>query len=669
MNGVLGMTELLLATPLNDKQHRFAETVHRSGQALLSIINDVLDFSKIEAGKLSLERMPFHLRTIIEEVLDLLAERAHTKGIELGYLLDEHVPLNLIGDPSRLRQILVNLIGNAIKFTERGEVVARLRFVSEKPPDEILLRVEIVDTGIGIALEAQARIFEAFTQADGSTSRKYGGTGLGLAIAQQLVTMMGGNIGVESELGNGSTFWFTLRLGKGQEGDVHNPDDEGRLHGLRALIVDDNATNRTILEHQLHAWHMTSHSVASGADALEALNEAALLATPYDVAILDMHMPIMDGLQLAQAIRGHRQFDRTHLMMLRSVDGKHESEQAAQAGIEAHLTKPVRHSDLLNGLLRVLKPSRAAHTQETVVPVTPELPFTGLTVLLTEDNPVNQEVALAMLDILGCQVTLAETGCQALTALSAHTFDLVLMDCQMPEMDGFTATAKIRRHGLRNRAGAPLPVIALTAHAVTGDRERCLAAGMDDYLTKPFTKEQLAALLARWKSSSGPSSGPSSDPMTASATLSASESAPPASWHAQESPQPTPSLSTMDSAAIDRKVWEPIRALQRPGRPDLLATLMTKFLEDAQQLLETLRTAVETHDAETIQSLAHRLKSSSASLGAVTMATLCQELEQSGRSQALDQAYGTFTQLEGQYQAVCAVFHAELRSASSSPEP
>ena len=495
MNGVIGMSELLLTTELNARQRHFVETVHHSAESLLTIINDILDFSKIEAGKLELETIDFNLRHEIEELCELLAGRAQHKGLEMICQIREDVRPALRGDPGRLRQVLVNLLSNAIKFTEVGEVTLRIRLQGQDE-QHVLLRFEVRDSGIGIAPAAQARIFEEFVQADGSTTRKFGGTGLGLAISRQLVAMMGGTIGVESIPGQGSLFWFTARFGRALAGAAPVPALDG-LRGQRALIVDDNATNREILEQQLAAWALHSASAASGAEALSLLRAAAARGAPYDIALLDMMMPGMDGTALATAIRQDAALAATHLLMLTSAGTCSDGPGSRASGIERCLSKPVRQSELYDALALLV--GVAAPAVPVPVPAArAEYPPLHAHVLLAEDNRVNQLVTIAMLENFGCRVQVVGDGYAVLKALAGRSYDLVLMDCQMPNLDGYAATAAIRAREQEQPGARRLPVIALTANAMEGDRERCLAAGMDDYLAKPLRAGELYAVLKRW---------------------------------------------------------------------------------------------------------------------------------------------------------------------------
>ncbi len=507
MNGVLGMSELLLATDLTERQRHLATTVHHSGQTLLTIINDVLDFSKIEAGKLELNDIEFDLRQTFEDLMDLLAEQAADKDLELLYLIHHDVPMALQGDPVRLQQILMNLIGNAIKFTARGEIIVRTALV-EADAAFVWLRHEVRDTGVGIAPEAQAHIFEAFAQADGSTTRKYGGTGLGLAISKQLAHMMGGAMGVESVPDQGSVFWFTTRFAKQPRSAEPMTAPVYNLHGLRVLIVDDNATSRDILTHHCQAWGIDSASAANGPQALCILRDAVSQGAPYELAIIDKHMPEMDGETLARQLLAEPSTAALSLIMLVSVRDHGARYETEMHGTDrmTYLTKPVRPSQLYHHLAAVKigawsPPLRATASVSPAASEDEDQCEFLARVLLAEDNPVNQEVAVSMLETLGCEVDVAANGQEAVEAFAHHAYALILMDCQMPILDGFAATETIRQREMA-QCLPPTPIIALTAYAMEGVREECLARGMDDYLSKPFSLNALQTLLARWISQS-----------------------------------------------------------------------------------------------------------------------------------------------------------------------
>jgi signal transduction histidine kinase/DNA-binding response OmpR family regulator len=491
MNGVIGMIELLLDTPLSRDQRDCAETVRRSGEGLLTVLNDILDFSKIEAGKLQFEQADFDLRTTVEEAVELLAEAARKKQLELGVLFKDGEPGSLVGDSGRLRQILVNLVGNAVKFTERGEVFVTVARVAESAQGATV-RFEVRDTGIGIPPEARARLFQSFTQADGSTTRRYGGTGLGLAISRQLAERMGGAIGVESTPGRGSTFWFTVVLPVA-ETPVRVESDTA-LRGLRALCVDDNETNLQILRHQLGSLGMLVDCAPNADSALVQLVTAAAQGQPFDLAVVDRMMPQVDGLGLVRSIRADRDLAGLRILMLTSYDIAGAREECVAAGVEVYLTKPVRQQALHRALAQLM--GRAASPAELAPALPSQAPPPRRRVLLAEDNAVNQVVAQRMLERLGCSVECVPDGRRALERLAKERFDLVLMDVQMPELDGYEATRALRERECFS--GERTIVVALTANAMEGDREKALASGMDDHLTKPLKLERLQEALDRW---------------------------------------------------------------------------------------------------------------------------------------------------------------------------
>ena len=507
MNGILGMTELALETDLSATQREYIGLVKTSADSLLTVLNDILDFSKIEAGKLDLDPMPFDLRESLEETMRALALRAHAKDLELACRIAPDVPDHLIGDQGRLRQVVVNLVGNAIKFTQHGEVVVSVDL--ESPSDGgASLRFSVADTGIGIPPEKQRSIFEPFEQADGSTTRKYGGTGLGLAISVKLVELMGGRIWVEGEVGRGSTFRFTARFGlAAATTETRTGPDPGLLAGLRVLVVDDNHTNRRILEEVLRNWGARPSTVEDGPTALVALREASVAGDRFCVALIDGMMPTMDGFELAIRIRDEPGIDEPLMVMLTSSGLAGEAERSRDAGIDAYLTKPVRQSELFGTLARLIRatlparidgPMAALPPDHSPPPVVKIGAASGLRILLAEDHVINQKVAVAMLRGMGHESTVVADGRRALEAWEAGPFDLILMDIQMPEMDGFEALAAIRAR--ERETGGHVPIVALTAHAMKGDRERCLEAGFDDHLAKPIRSDLLGKAIEGQKS-------------------------------------------------------------------------------------------------------------------------------------------------------------------------
>jgi CheY-like chemotaxis protein len=509
MNGVIGMTGLLLDTKLTAEQREYADTVRKSGEHLLGIINDILDFSKNEAGQLRLEIIDFHLRHAVQESIDLLADMAHKKGLHLTSLLHSNVPTALRGDPGRLRQIITNLLGNAIKFTEQGDVMVTV-MSQEGTADAVVLRIEVTDQGIGLTPEQRARLFLPFSQADGSTTRKYGGTGLGLSICAQLVTAMGGKIGVESELGRGSRFWFTVRLAK--QPDVAQsefiPCDD--LRGRRVCVVDSQGAQRHILERYLTNWGLDCVIAESGAQAQGVLTQAAESGAPFDLAILSDQLAGMDWADFGRTITSDPTLCSTRLVLLTSVGQRGDALKARDAGIAAYLAQPIHQSQLFDCLAMVMG-SRSGSAEQVAHPLVTRHSLaetkvgSAIRILVAEDNVINQKVAARMLEKLGYRVDVVANGLEALQALSAAPYAVVFMDCQMPEMDGFSATAEIRRREALSvkRVLPPLtphrvPIIAITANAMQGDREACLAAGMDAYISKPVTAKALREALARW---------------------------------------------------------------------------------------------------------------------------------------------------------------------------
>ncbi len=493
MNGILGMNQLLLDTPLTDEQRDCAKTVQQSAEALLTVINDILDFSKIEAGKMIFETVDFDMRELVEGALDTFAAPAHAKKLELAVDFPDTLPTRLRGDPGRLRQVLCNLVGNAIKFTRQGEVLVSVHLQSQTDADAEL-RFAIKDTGIGIAADTIENLFQSFTQADSSTTRHYGGTGLGLVISKNLVEHMNGSIGVESQPGRGSTFWFTVRLPRQAGGTASVSPAEINLRDMRVLVVDDNPTNRKLLGQQLNAWRLRHELAANGEEALMFLRRETTAGSPFDVALLDMNMPGMDGLALAHAIQADPVVSQTRLVMLSSLGERLDGEILAGAGIHASLLKPIKQSQLFNCLAgAVAETQPGERRQSSPAPSAIPAPMHTTRVLLAEDNRVNQKLAQRLMENMGYTVELVNNGKEALEAFDRCPHGVVVMDCQMPVLDGYEATRFFR---LRE-TGKAAYIIALTANAMEGDREKCLAAGMDDYVSKPIDPEALAAAFAR----------------------------------------------------------------------------------------------------------------------------------------------------------------------------
>ncbi|MEE4300007.1 MAG: response regulator [Pseudomonadales bacterium] len=603
MNGVLGMTELLLgSTELDGRQTRYAETIRQSADSLLQIINDILDFSKIEAGQLELDHAAFDVREVVEDVAQLLAETAGAKGLELLCDVPTQLQVGRVGDGLRLRQVLINLVGNAVKFTDRGEVRVRVLDASEllQQPG---LRFEIIDTGIGIAPESKERIFESFSQQDGSVTRRFGGTGLGLAICKQLVELMGGEIDFSSRSGVGTTFWFNLPL---QPAEVVDFDlDADALRGRRALIIDDNATNREILRAQLEGWGMQTTEADSGHVALDVARRSG--ADSWDVVLLDLHMPVLDGVDTARELRGLPGGGVPRIVVLSSVASDVDRARWEELGIACTLTKPVRQVMLFESIASALEvpvqvSAKLAESRQRYLVQTDgrDAPLRGTRVLLVEDNSVNQAVATAMLTQLGCVVTSATNGILAVERVRASTFDLVLMDCQMPEMDGFSATRAIRSWESEQEGERRLPVIALTANALDADRQRCLDAGMDEYISKPFSMDQLRETML---------------PFVGAA--------------AGESPRED---GWIDEPMLDDEAMEELQAIPDPERGSLFDVALDEYHASARQLLKRLEVAARIEDMDELIIASHSLKSASGQLGARRLMTLCARVEKLGRS-------------------------------------
>ena len=630
MNAIIGMTELALETKMSAEQRGFLSTVKSSAASLLNLINDILDFSKAEAGKEQLECVEFALRETIEETLKSLAPRAQEKEIELASRFAPEVPDALIGDPDRLRRIVVNLVGNAIKFTEHGEVVVQVNVEAHGEPD-ILLHFSVTDTGIGIPLDKQQHIFEAFAQADSSTTRKYGGTGLGLAISAQLCELMNGVMWVESEEGRGSIFHFTAHFGRPEaRGEKSGESEPVKLRDLPVLVVDDNSTNRKILEEMIANWRMKPVAAPNGPAAMEALQRAHKNGTPYRLVLLDGHMPGMDGFEVAARVKQDPQLHGAEVILLTSAGRSEDVARAKAVGVAAALSKPVKQSELWDAIVTALNvpgqqktrgasPSAAARTRARA--------RRPLRVLLAEDNPVNQEVALRLLERRGHSVIVAENGKQALTAIERHKFDLVLMDVQMPEMGGLEATQLIREK--EKSTGEHLPILAMTAHAMQGDRERCIAAGMDGYLAKPIDPKSFLQTV---------------EGISQRATRS------------ETTPQEAGSRDASSDAprALDTKAlleWF-------SGNRKLLRSIVKTFRDDCPRMMARIRSALAANDANLLADGAHALKGSVGNFGPTAALDTTRKMEKIARQGKLDGAWELYATLEDEIALLLPALHA-----------
>jgi len=622
MNGVIGMTDLLLMTDLTQEQREYAETVKSSANTLLTLINDILDFSKIEAGKLELENIDFDLRIVVEEVAELLAQRAHDKGLEMACLVHHEVPSLVRGDPGRLRQILTNLVANAIKFTEKGEVVIRATLESETDT-HVTVRFSISDTGIGIPKDRQKAIFDSFTQADGSTTRKFGGTGLGLTISKQLAELMGGQIGVESEEGKGSTFWFTVVLEKQPESaaqvDVTIP---ANIRGLRILVVDDNETNRKILQTQLSSWGCQPSGVADGESALRTLRQAKKEGKPFPLVIIDMQMPEMDGEMLGRAIKADPTISDTVMVMMTSIGLRGDAERCKEIGFAAYLTKPIRQSRLYDALIEIMSKATTPERSKPVASLVTkhslkEKRKRKLRILLAEDNVVNQKVASRILEKSGYQVDVVSNGQEAVEAVKNSTYDLVFMDVQMPEMDGLKATKVIRE--IEKESGKHVPIIAMTAHAMKGDKERCLEAGMDDYIPKPIQPQDVIDTIERWTNSKD---------------------------QQKETPQEE---NHKESSLTGEPMIDLEAALPRfADDMEFFKEMVHEFLKYAPEQLKELIAAVKEGDTNKVERLAHSIKGAAGTLGIQKIADIALRIENMGLTSDLTGARAQLTKLENE---------------------
>ncbi len=637
LNGVIGMTELLLSAGLNSKQRHYAETAQLSANTLLNLINDILDLSKVEAGKLELEELEFDLVDTVEDVAELMAHKAAEKNLELSCFVDPDIPSCLLGDSARMQQIMVNLASNAIKFTEKGEVVI-IATKDEESDRDIVVRFTVKDTGIGIPADRIDCLFKPFSQVDASTSRRYGGTGLGLRISKQLAELMHGSVGVHSELGEGSTFWFTVRLQKlaAPAAATRRRTSIPKLKGLPVLVVDDNATNREILCQQLIAWGIQPDAAVDAHMALDMLRKTAGTNRQYALAILDMQMPGMDGADLAKAIRADEGLASLPLIMLTSMTDEMSLSRLNGLGFAATITKPVKQSVLLDTVLHTLDQFSSEQTwteqPQEGAPASriPRASYTDCLLLLVEDNVINQDVAVSILEAAGFKVEVAGDGIQAMEAVATHRYHLILMDCQMPGMDGFEVTARIRtmekQESVAASATPRIPIIALTANALRGDRERCLQAGMDEYVAKPLDPATLIAKIEKFLDE------------TCKLTTESQETT-------MQNSESTPSAP---EAEVPKQEFFDIPALlaRCPGGNSMVERLLHRFETEAERLKGQLQKAYEDSDVDQLAQLSHAIKGVAANLAAKPLQNCALELEQAVHAGAMDQCAELFQQVQ-----------------------
>ncbi len=659
INGVLGMAELLLQTDQNINQKRYTSTILRSGQSLLSVVNDILDFSKIEAGKLDITVAPFDLREVIEDVAEMLAESAHRKGLELNVELPPQAHIAFSGDAGRIRQVLVNLISNAIKFTASGEIKIRVNSLDAREGQLTNVRFEIIDTGIGISRKQQTRVFEEFEQGDGTTTREFGGTGLGLAISKKLVELMSGSIGITSSVGNGSTFHFSVLLERLPASVQQRWASERSLTDRRFLIVDDNVTNRDILRTQLTHWGAQTIVANDPEHALQIIEDCHYQNDLIDVAIIDQQMPKMCGTDLIRKACSRWPSIATKFVILSSVNSQRDEKTSRQLSEHPHITKPARQKDLYNCLAATLGDDQALNAsidQKRLEHAT----LCG-EILLVEDNPVNQDMMLEMLKLMGLVAELAENGEEAVTRLTERRFDMVFMDCQMPIMDGFAATSAIRQRELHSGDSFRQPIVALTANALEGDRERCIGAGMDDYLSKPVSSAELRMCLQKWL--------PHSEDATAiDETLSAAANV--SNTDAVVSIDSNVSVAASEASTshdklpvIDQVVYQELLSMCEQASEGFYDRLASKFVDSSAHDLTNIEDAMQHSDSEKLRLAAHRLKSSSANWGGVRVSRLCQQLENAGREEELGNLPTLLVELKKEVNVLIESLHVERKAA------
>ncbi|HUU42032.1 MAG TPA: response regulator, partial [Desulfatiglandales bacterium] len=637
MNGIMGMAGLMLDTPLNSEQKYYLETIRSSADALLAIINDILDFSKIEAGKMDLEILDFDFRTAMEEVAELPAIKAHGKGLDFAYIIDHDIPSLLRGDPGRLRQILMNLADNAIKFTEKGEVVIRA-FMENETEESITIRFNVEDTGIGIPKEDQDRLFKSFHQVDASTSRKHGGTGLGLAISKRLVELMGGEIGVESKPDKGSTFRFTVTFEKQSLAEEKTFELSIDIQTKRILVVDDNKINLEIISGYLDAWGCNFEIAQSGDVALSLMRAVAKVGAPFDLVITDMQMPVMDGLKLGQIIKKDPALKNTIMVMLTSRGMRGDAARTKEIGFSGYLIKPIRRSKLFDCLILVLgkesdkqqqhKPELV--TQHTII----EARKQKVRILLAEDNIINQKLALRLIEKFGYRADAVANGREAIKALETVPYDMVLMDVQMPVMDGLKAT-RVIRDPKSSVLKHDVPIIAMTAHAMKGDREKCLEVGMNDYISKPIDPQKLLEAIERQVSNLASGDGKAVDMV--------------------------PDDKTADISQTDEKdVFDKEELLKRAcGDQDICNEILTIFQQNIPEQLKKLKEALEVNNAELVTMQAHTIKGASANIGAHAFRDAAFDMEAAGKEQDLNRAGSLLSKLEDEFERLKTVLSAQ----------
>jgi CheY-like chemotaxis protein len=653
LNGVIGMVDLLLAANPNPQQRRYCDVAKGSARQLLELINDILDFSKIEAGKLELDISDFDLHETITAAAQMLGQKAEAKKLELACKISPDLPQTVCGDQVRIRQVIANLISNAIKFTEKGEVIVHAA-IEDQTATHVLVRFTVNDTGIGIPADRLDRLFKSFSQVDASTTRRFGGTGLGLAISQRLVEMMGGRIGVESRVGHGSSFWFVARLEKRAQAPASLPASSVDIRGMRALAVDDNATNREILAIQLASWSLRADVAADAQQASDLLASAASGPDPYRIAILDMQMPQTDGLQLAWQIRSNPALRGIILISLSSIGDQISPDKKRQLGLAACLSKPVQASHLYDAIVYSVAtalddPSRRAGaapaTPTFVADVLPAavvvprqaLPLAGLRILLAEDNEVNRFVASEILTQAGGECSIAVDGREALDAALSREFDVILMDCQMPVMDGFEATRQIRATEAAAGKGAHRPIVALTANAIKGDREVCLAAGMDDYLTKPIDPQALVRTLRALMPSQTDAPAAVEPPPAQPAPVAAPAAAAPA----VVAPAPSVPDSPVDLQTLQKRCM---------GNSKLAAMSLQKFDVMLSREIQALVQSVQKGDAPAAAATAHKIKGAAANVSAENVRQMAAELEKLAKTDAMAQSQACLDQLNSNVQ-------------------